>query len=93
MDEARKGYITPSDVRKMMNLLSIEASERIFVSLMQALGCNAEGHVTVVDFMRAADLSFAEALVPRREPIAPSTARSSHRTPRSRFIPPTRWSP
>jgi hypothetical protein len=30
---------------------------------MQALGCNAEGQVTVVDFMRAADLSFGEGLV------------------------------
>ncbi len=43
---------------------------------MQALGCNGDGHVTVVDFMRAADLSFSEAMAV--DPRHVDTVKQSH---------------
>ena len=43
-------------------IFQFQASDKVFTCIIQALGCNGDGHVSVVDFMRAADLSFAEAM-------------------------------
>jgi hypothetical protein len=62
LDHDHKGYIIPSDLRRVAKMLGISANEQELRVLMQALGCDGRGRVTVLDYMRASQLGLADAL-------------------------------
>jgi len=62
IDDEHKGYITDTNIKRMMNLLGIRLSALHLRAIIKGLGCDALGRVTVMDYRRASELSLLDAL-------------------------------
>ena len=62
IDDERKDFITEANVKRMMHLMGIRFSPIQMRAIINGLGCDPKGRVTVMDYRRASELSLPDAL-------------------------------
>jgi hypothetical protein len=62
IDDERKGFITQANVKRIMLLMGIRCSPIQLRAIINGLGCDPKGRVTVMDYRRASELSLPDAL-------------------------------